>query len=129
VRLLVDVLRVEHPRLRGLPGLAVETPEEAAAVALVAGGATVLHDLEDHRVAIAVDQDVLDVLVVARLLALAPQAARAAPVGGSAGAQRLAPGLLVDVGDHQDLAGRMILGDGGHQALAEIELHGTLPRC
>src|SRR3569832_776287 len=56
VRLLVDVLRIEHPLLRGLPGLAVEAPEEAAAVALVAGGTAVLHDLEDHGVAIAVGQ-------------------------------------------------------------------------
>ena len=96
------------------PGRAVvlDAAEEAALVALVAGDAADLLDLEQDRVGVAVDEDLAHVLQMAGGLALHPElAARRAPVGGAAGLERVPPGLAVHVGDHQDLAGRGVLRD------------------
>src|ERR1051326_7395631 len=75
---------------------------EAVASAGVAGGAAGLMHLEENRVAVAVHEDAAHVLVISRLLALAPQAARVAPVHGSTALHGLPKGLLVHVGSSDE---------------------------
>ena len=41
----------------------------------------------------------------------------AAEVHGPAAGQRFVPGLAIHVGDHQHLAGRRVLGDGGDETV------------
>ncbi len=59
-------------------------------------------DLHQHRVVVAIDEDVDDLELVARGLALRPQGvARAAEERGVAGALRVGERLLVHEADHQ----------------------------
>ena len=89
---------------------------EAAALAGVAGRA-LLVDEHQQRVAVAVQPDVAHPLPVARRLALHPVLAPAArPVGGPAGGQGAVQRLVVHPGEHQHLAGVVLLDDGGDQA-------------
>ena len=88
---------------------------EAGAVAGVAGGA-LLVDLDQQRVAVAVEADLLDLLPVAGGLALDPVLlARAAPERRPAGGQRAVQRLVVHPAEHQHLAGVVLLHDRGHQ--------------
>src|SRR5262245_39406356 len=111
------------------PLAVLHAPEEAAPIALVAGGARLL-DLHEHAVAVAVDVDLLHVLHVTRALSLDPELVpRRAPVRGATGPERVMPGLRVHVGDHQDLAGAGVLRDRRDEAatLREIGLgHGAV---
>ncbi len=106
--------------------VALDAAEEAAGVALVAGGAADLVDLEQDGVGVAIDEDLAHFLDVAALLALAPEAvAAAAEVDGPARAQRLLVGFAVHPGQHEDGAAVGVLGDGRHQAAAFVEIdHG-----
>src|SRR6478609_763514 len=76
----VHRLRIKHPLGDDLQFAAVELAEEARRIALVAGRPADLLDLQQHGVRIAVEVDAADLLDVAALLALAPQAAAAAAV-------------------------------------------------
>ena len=72
---------------------------------------------QQQRVAVAVDPQLLQVLHLAGGLALAPQrVAAAAEVADAAGGERLRHGVAVHPGEHQHLAGVVLLRDGGHQA-------------
>src|SRR5262245_53416310 len=117
----VDRGRIEDGLAQGFPAVAVAASEEAAAVAEMARSAAVLSDFEHDGVAIAIDQDLDDLLVVARLFALSPQA-RAAPavVARAPGPERFLPRLLVHEREHQHFAGRGVLRDRGDQPLAEV---------
>jgi hypothetical protein len=81
-------------------------------------------DLEQEHVLVAVDVEVHDPEGVARLLALDPElAARAAPVGRLAGADRVGERLGVHEREHQHLAGGVVHRDAGDQAVrAELRL-------
>jgi hypothetical protein len=104
------------------PGLLLEPPGEARAVPGVAGGAADLLDLQQEDVLVAIGADLADLLDVAALLALAPQAPPAArPVVRQARLQRQPQGIGVHPGDHEDLARVGVLGNGRHEA-ARVDL-------
>ena len=63
-----------------------------------------------------------DVLVVARLLALSPQAAPAAPVAGAPAAKRLLECLLVHVCEHENFSSIRVLRDDRNQSSALVEV-------
>ena len=70
---------------------------------------------QQHGIAIAIEPQRHDSLDLARGLALAPERlARARPVDGVAGRQRLLDRLTVHPGQHQDLAGVVLLRHRGH---------------
>ena len=102
-------------------------------IAFVAGGAADLFDLEDHGIGIAIHKDLLHDLHIARLFALVPELGTGTgPIDAVSGFERFLPGLLVDVGEHEDLAGLPVLGDGGDEppGLLEIKFdHGAKPRA
>src|SRR6516165_3390425 len=129
VSLLVNRLGIEHALGDRLPGALVELAEEAALVTLVTRGAADLVHLEEHGVGIAVDIDILDLLHVAGLLALAPElAAATAEVNGSAGAHSFLERLAVHPCDHEHFAGLVVLRDRRHQpaGLVEVDVHSPL---
>ena len=116
----VDLFGVEELFAKlGKRAVGVELAEEAAGVTGVAGGSADLLDLEDHSIFIAVNEDLVDDLDVAGAFALVPQLlAGAGEVDTVTGFQSFVPGLFVDVGEHEDLSGLVILGDGGNQTAA-----------
>src|ERR1700757_80868 len=124
--------RVDAARIDGMPGAVAKYAEEARLKTLVAGGAVaVLLDREQDGVVVAVDADFVDGLVVARLLALAPQAiARAREVAGVAGLDGFLEGLAVHVSDHQEASALIVLRDDRDDAagLFEVDLRGGLLR-
>src|SRR5690606_7581358 len=82
-----------------------------------AGGADLV-DLYEDRVAVAVQRDRLDPLLVAGGLALHPVLLAAArPVGAAPGGEGAVQGLVVHPAEHEHLAGVVLLGDGGHEAV------------
>ena len=82
-----------------------------------------LVDLEKDGIGVAVDEDLLYFLHVSGLLALAPElVAAAAEVDDAPGAYRLLEGLAVHPRQHQHLAGRGVLGDGGNEAAGFVEI-------
>lgn len=97
----------------------------------MAGSAAHLFNFEDHRIVIAVDANFAYALNVSGRLAFHPEAFPAAAVvsGPSAGESRV-PGRFVHEGEHQDLAGLMILSDRGNQAAKFVKVereHAGLP--
>src|ERR1041385_8608299 len=70
----VDLLRCFQLRLGGFEGItgALDRPEEAGLVAFVTGRADLL-DLQEQRVPVAIEREVLHRLGVAALLALHPE--------------------------------------------------------
>src|SRR5215470_11843036 len=123
---------LEHGRRRRTrigAGAALEGREEARALPGVAGDA-VLVNLDQERVAVAVGIHRLDVLDVARGLALPPGlAARAGPEVRDARRQGGLDGRAIHPGDHQELAGVGLLHDRRQQALRVepelVERHGS----
>src|SRR3984957_4604266 len=90
---------------------------EAGPVAGVAGGPHLVHPDQDG-VAVAVKRDRPDPLLVAGALALDPVLLAAArPVRAAAGGERAVQRLVVHPGDHQHLAGVVLLRYRGHQAV------------
>jgi hypothetical protein len=90
------------------------------ALAGVAGGAGRL-DQREHGVAVAVDAQRAHGLRVAARRALVPElAARAAPEVQLAGLEGLRDRLLAGVRERQDLAGRPVLDDHGHEAAVVV---------
>src|SRR6202042_2774406 len=88
---------------------------ETGPVAGVAGGPGLVH-LDQHHVAVAVERDRLHPLGVARGLTLDPVLLPAArPVGAPARVQRAMQRLIVHPGQHQHLAGVVLLGDSRYQ--------------
>src|SRR3954454_1225672 len=93
------------------------TPEEAGALAGVAGGGRPL-DQSEQRVRIAVPAQLAHALDVARRLPLVPELVpRAAPEPGLAGLARASESLLVHVGNRQDLARVPVLDHTREQAV------------
>src|SRR3954470_7838011 len=89
----------------------------------MAGDAVLMH-AQQHGVAVAIDQKLPQVLGLAGGLALAPQpVAAAAEVADPAGGQGFAHRLGIHPGHHQHLAGTVLLGDGGNEAVG-IEVDG-----
>jgi hypothetical protein len=88
----------------------------------VAGRTADLLDPDQERIGIAVEADFPDVLHVATLLAFPPQPLPAAAVvADAARAQCFFVGIAVHVGEHQHIAGCVILGnDGDEICLVEI---------
>src|SRR6202030_1131585 len=90
--------------------LAAEGAEEAAALARVAGAATLLLDDEQQHVHVAVVVAGADILPVARGLALAPELiAATAPEPHPTGLERALQGIAVHPRDHQHLVGALLL--------------------
>src|SRR5580704_16724277 len=88
---------------------------EAGPVAGVAGGADLV-DLDDQGVAVAVQRDRLNPLVVPGRVSLDPVLLAAArPVGAPAGGERAMQRLVVHPAEHQHLTGVVLLGDGRYQ--------------
>jgi hypothetical protein len=111
---VVDLLSNEF---QALIGSALEGAVEAGLVTDVAL-AGIDGYLEDKAVLIAIDQNLLDLLAVPALFALSPQfAAGSAEICAVAGSNGLVKRLTIHVGDHQDLAGRRVLGDGRYKAI------------
>src|SRR3954453_18547589 len=108
---------------------------EAGARAGVAGR-TLLVDLEEHGVTVAVETHRDDVLAMAGGLALDPVLpAAAAPVRRAPGRQRGCEGFVVHPPEHQHLARVVLLGDRRHQpgvvaaqALGDggVQIHGAI---
>src|SRR5690606_26488994 len=97
------------------PGIA-EGPKEARPVPGVAGAATLLLDLEQQDVAVAVVVGLTDPLALARRLALAPHLlAAAAPEHRAALGQRGSQRVLVHPRHHQDSTVDDVLHDGRHE--------------
>src|SRR5471030_1525886 len=121
--LLVDLRHVDFDGFYLFQLAIADRPEEAVMPAGVAGHAGLL-DLDQQRVAVAINAEIDQLLDVARRVALAPGTlARARPVADAAGAHRLDDGVPVHPGHHQDLAAAMLLGDGGHESLGvELDL-------
>src|SRR4051794_28069138 len=95
--------------------LHLQLPVEAAALAGVAGRA-LLVDQQQQGVAVAVQPDVAAPLPGTGGLSLPPVLLAAArPVGGPAGAEGAVQRLVVHPGDHQHLAGVVLLDDGGDE--------------
>src|SRR5207249_10718603 len=98
------------------------------------GGAD-LFDLNQERVAVAVERDVLDLLHMAASLAFHPELpARAAPEIGLAGFDGFFKRSAVHPGHHQNAARFLFLNNGGNQAVrVEFQLvvkaHGCLMRA
>lgn len=91
---------------------------EAGTIAGVAAAGAVLADLEDKGVLIAIGENFLHRLDVTGGGALMPEfLAAAAEIDGFALFDRLAEGLLVHVGDHEDFTGVGVLGHGGDEAV------------
>jgi hypothetical protein len=89
----------------------------------VAGGPADLVHLKEDGIGIAIEEDAAHLLHVAALLALAPElVAATAEVDHAAGPHRLFPGLAVHPRQHQHLAGRGILSDGGEQPAGLLEI-------
>ena len=83
----------------------------------MAGGSRLIHAEED-RVAIAVEPDLGNALLVARGFPLAPQGLTAATViVGQTGGQRSLERLSVGVGHHEDVPRPALLGDHGDQSI------------
>src|SRR5262245_14024678 len=92
----------------------------------MASRAADLMDLEENRVRVTIDKNLLHFLHVARFLALPPELiAAAAEIHGPLGAQSLVESLLVHPGHHQHLAAGGVLGDGWNKAagFVEVNLH------
>ena len=84
--------------------------------------------LEQHRVVVAVDEQVDDFELVAGRFALHPQlVARAAEERREAGAPRLGERDLVHEADHQDFGGLRVLDDGRNQPVEFGVVHKKLP--
>ncbi len=102
-------------------GPAAEGAEEAAALAGVAGAPPLLLDHEEQGVDVAVVERLPDVLAVARGLALAPVLLAApAPVPHASGLERAAQRGLVHPGEHEHLAGALLLDDRADQAVGVV---------
>src|SRR5437763_12033672 len=83
----------------------------------MAGGAD-LFDLNQERIAVAVERDILDLLHMAAGLAFHPELpARAAPEIGLAGFDGFFKRSAVHPGHHQDAARFLFLNDGGNQSV------------
>src|SRR4029079_19190676 len=103
-------------RLRAASATGDQAVVEAGAGARVAGR-TLLVDLDQERVAVAVEPDLLDPLPVARGLPLHPVlTARPAPERRPPGGQRAVQRLVVHPAQHQHLAGVVLLHHGRDQA-------------
>src|SRR5690606_35752280 len=114
---------VRPRRFRG----GVQTLEEAAAPARMAGDAALLLHLEQDDVGVAVQADLPHALVMTRFLALAPQTlARARPVDRPARGGGLGERFGGHPRDHRYRAVGGVLGDGGNQAVF-VEAHGLEP--
>ena len=117
-------------RARLVAHASLERREEARALAGVTGH-TLLVNLDQERVAVAVGVDRLHVLDVARRLTLPPgRAARAGPEVRDTARQGGLDGRAVHPGEHQELASVGLLDDRRQEALsieAElVERHGSL---
>ena len=113
----LESLLFEAHRSRYPAALALDRPEEAGAVALVAGRPDLL-DLEEQRVAVAVEGHLLDRLGMAADFALHPKLlAGPAPKPGLAGFEGLLQGGPVHPGHHQHAARLLFLNDCRDQAV------------
>src|SRR5688500_6368675 len=84
--------------------------------------------LDEHRVVVAVDQDLPDGEPVARGLALGPQGvAGAAEERDVAGRSGDLPRRVVHEADHQDLVGQVVLHDRRYQSVKFREIHRPHP--
>src|SRR6266550_3119723 len=80
---LVNQFRIEHALADHLQLVVLKPTEEAALIALVARGVADLMDFEENRIVVAIEEDFLHFLHVARLFAFAPElVAAAAKVDG-----------------------------------------------
>src|SRR5438093_10213973 len=120
------------PSLSFISGLAfrelIRPPEKAGPLARVTdvAAAKALH-ADEHRVLVAIDQEVADREPVAGRLALRPQlVARAAEERHIAGLTRDVPGLLVHEPDHQHVAGPLVLHDCRYEPVKFREVHTCL---
>src|SRR5262249_15189838 len=105
------------------PGAVLDASEEAARIALVTCDAARLLHLQEHRVGVAVDADLLDALHVPRGLSLHPERVpRRAPVGGLPGRERVLPRGAVHVGEHEHLARVNVLRDRWEKTTALVEI-------
>ena len=107
--------RAAGAHLRGL-----DLVEEAGMAAGVAGGAD-LDDAGQQGVHVAVAVEGPHILEVAAGLPLDPQGPAAAGIiGHLTGLDGQVVSLLVHVGDHEDLVGRVLLDDDGQQAIGTL---------
>src|SRR6266851_2471408 len=116
--------RVDFAALDDTPLAAIEHAEEARLVALMACGAVaMLLDREQDRIRVAIDANLAHGLVVARLLALAPEpVARAREVACVPARDGLLERLAIHVGDHQEPPALVVLRDDGHDTAILFEV-------
>ena len=87
-----------------------------------------LPNFQKHRVLVAIDFDIDNGLCVSGRFAFDPQALpRSAPIRRPAGFNRRLQGLSIHPGQHQNLMGFHVLGDGSDQAV-RIEVRSQLKR-
>jgi hypothetical protein len=117
--LLIHIFRLKEAGFSFLErfALALDGAEEAGLVALVTGG-TVLIDLDEEAIAIAIEGDVFHGLGVAAFLAFHPEfLTGAAPKVGLAGGDGALQGGTVHPSHHDDAAAFLFLHDGGNEAV------------
>ncbi len=89
----------------------------------MASSSSKLLDLKKDGIVVTVDESVFDLLKVAGFLPLKPKpSSGAAVVVGLSGPSRLVPGLLVHVGQHEDISGLIVLDDHRDQAFTFGEI-------
>src|SRR4051812_34195741 len=97
--------------------VAFDRAEETGLITFVTGGADLV-DLDQERVAVAIEGDVLDLLRVAARLALHPELLpRPAPEMGLAAREGLLQGRAIHPGHHEDATGLLLLDNGGNESV------------
>ena len=127
---MIDVIWIDESLADHLYVFAGDLPEEATAIAFMAGGAF-LADLQQDGVSVAIDKDAHHRLPMAAFFAFAPQTTTTtAEVNRPARALRFLKSLAIHPGHHEHVAGFGVLRDGGQQPIVAGEIgnvaHGRL---
>jgi hypothetical protein len=125
----VNFLGIEHPFSDDFESFGSDLAEEAAFVSFVTCRTADLIDLEEDRVAVAIDVDGFHRLDVTAFFAFSPELLPAPTViDRPAGGDGFGVTFGVHVGLHQDFTGLGILGNGGQQSVAAGKIRSILKR-
>jgi len=113
---MVDAIGIDQTRLYNLHACGVDFSKEAGSIAFVTGR-TLLFDLHQNGVGVAIDQHLFDGLNVSTLFPLTPQlVAAATKVDRFPSTKRFLKCLAIHPGHHQHLTIRGVLCDRGDDA-------------
>jgi hypothetical protein len=124
---LVDFARVKDALADNDVILALKLTEETTRISFVARRTANLLDLDQERIAVAIDIDFMDLLNVAALFALAPKLLAAAAIVHSVTKLKgLAVAFFVHIGHHENLTSLVILHDHRNKTVALFEVRTNL---